>query len=91
MSDPEEPKDEDELAGDPEAEAIKPLHSKRTLVAATVAGVVFGLILAGVMWFLEQHHPRFRRAAEDAGPPGVPETALEDAGAEPESSPWLEE
>ena len=84
--------DDDELKDDPEAQKLKPLHSKRTLVLATVAGAVFGLMLAIASFILEQHYPRFGPARNDAGVPTVPEVALDvDAGSRDGSAPWLEE
>lgn len=82
--------DEDELAGDPEAEAIKPFHTKQMLVGATLAGVAFGLLLAVAGYVFEQHYPHFS-APLDAGPPPTPppDLSIPDAGA-PEPAPWLE-
>lgn len=84
--------DDDELKDDPEAQKLKPLHTKRSLVLATLAGVLFGLMLAIASYFLEQRYPRLRPTRHDAGVPAVPEVALdEDAGSSESPAPWLED
>ncbi len=78
----------DELEDDPEARALRPTHSKRTLIGAVVAGVGFGLVLALASFVFEQHIPRFGAPRRpDAGAPTVPDIG-HDAG--PRASPWLD-
>ena len=80
--------DDDDLKDDPDAKAIQPLHTKRSLIIATSAGAVFGLLLAGAALVFEQYVPRFRPQRPDAGTPSMPTISLEDAGSNDEA-PWL--
>lgn len=81
--------DDDELKDDPDAKALRPLATKRVLIVAVAAGVVFGLLLATFGFILEHYHPRFRPNRPDEGMPAMPQVELEDAGEE--SSPWLQD
>ena len=82
--------DVDELAGDPEAEALKPRYSKNVLIAAVVVGALFGLALAGASLVFDRYMPRAGATPPDAGPPEVPTLVEPDAGPAAEA-PWLRE
>ncbi len=82
--------EDDDLAGDPEAEALKPKVSQKTLIAAVIVGALLALALTGASFVFEQYMPRLGPAAPpDAGPVEVPDIVGLDAG-QPGAAPWLE-
>ena len=81
---------QDDLEGDPEAEALKPKVSKQALIAAVVVGALFALALTAAGYVFEQRLPRIGPPPPpDAGPVEVPDIVGLDAG-QAGPPPWLE-
>ncbi|MCB9593923.1 MAG: hypothetical protein H6719_14410 [Sandaracinaceae bacterium] len=81
-----------ELDGDPEAKALQPKTSKRTLVIATFVGGLLGLAMAIASLMFDRYIPRVGlESLPDAGPAEVPDIVDLDAGPGDDTSPWLDE